>query len=294
MTIADVDKPETSEEAPDSPGLMQPSVPPPPAPLPTRKPHEAADEVIVIKRAHLNYAAIAVVFLLVGIVMGALLVGAGSGVTLNMVSTSVAAAFEDRGIGGAPTEEGPIAVSLDDDPSWGPKDAPVTIVEFSDFQCPFCERFFQETLPQIKQTYGDKIHFVYRDFPLPAQIHPQAYEAALAADCANEQGKYWQYHDLLFNHQDKLQEADLVSQAGTLGMNTDQFSQCVKSQKYAAEIQHDLQDGDNYGVTGTPTFFINGRRLVGAQAFVSFQKIIDDELAKKALSEDVTPEPPSG
>jgi protein-disulfide isomerase len=168
-------------------------------------------------------------------------------------------------------------VSVDDDPSWGPEDAPVTIVEFSDFQCPYCARFVTQTYPQIKQQYEGKVRFVFRDFPL-TQIHENAQNAAEAAGCANEQGKFWEYHDMLFTNQSALDVASLKSYASQLGLDSATFDQCLDSGKYAEEIQKDLQDGNQYGVQGTPSFFVNGLLVSGAQPFSVFQAVIDAAL----------------
>ena len=171
---------------------------------------------------------------------------------------------------------GPVDVSADDDPFLGEEDAPVTIIEFSDLQCPFCKRFFDQTLSQLKTNYIDtgKVKFVYRDFPLDS-IHPQARPAALAAECANEQDKFWEYHDLLFQKQDEWVNTGtpLFKQyAKDLGLDSDQFDTCLDSRKYEDEVQKDLNDGSSAGVQGTPSFFINGVQLSGAQPYASFPK----------------------
>jgi len=153
------------------------------------------------------------------------------------------------------------------------------VIEFSDFQCPFCKRFHDDTYDALRQKYGDKIHFVYRDFPLTS-IHPEAMKAAEAADCANEQGKFWEMHDLIFSTQASIGVANSKQLAQQLGLDTDKFNQCLDSDKYAQEIQADLSDGNTYGVSGTPTFFINGVRVVGAQPLAAFTTIIDQELNK--------------
>ncbi|MFQ5800857.1 MAG: DsbA family protein [Candidatus Hydrothermarchaeales archaeon] len=170
---------------------------------------------------------------------------------------------------------------IDDDPWAGDKDAEVIIVEFSDFQCPFCARA-APTVNQIKKIYGDKVLFVYRDFPL-SSIHPQAQKAAEASQCAFEQDKFWEYHDLLFEKQQDWAGVGVPKfkeYAADLGLDTDQFNGCLDSGKHAQEVTSDLQRGQHLGVTGTPTFFINGKKVVGAQPFSVFQGIIDDELAK--------------
>lgn len=190
---------------------------------------------------------------------------------------------------GQPTQ--PIKISLDDDPIRGNPDAPITILEFSDFQCPFCARFHSQTLPSIMEEYIDtgKANFVYRDFPIQS-IHPNALPAAVAAECANEQGKYWQYHDTLFEKQNSWAKLDTDSVISTfsqyaeeVGLQKQQFDSCLESGKYLEEIQHDLNDGRSYDVTGTPGFFIGNEeigfvKLSGAQPFDSFKKVIDSQL----------------
>jgi protein-disulfide isomerase len=176
-----------------------------------------------------------------------------------------------------PTPPAVVAVSVDDDPSWGPEDAPVTIVEFSDFQCPFCSRFFSETYPQIKQEYEGQVRFVYRDFPLTS-LHENAQKSGEAAECADEQGKFWDYHDTLFNNNSALDDASLKSYASQVGLDTATFNQCLDSGKYTEEVQKDYQEGISYGVTGTPAFFINGVSIIGAQPYANFKAAIDAAL----------------
>jgi protein-disulfide isomerase len=176
-----------------------------------------------------------------------------------------------------------VSVSADDDPGLGPTDAAVLIVEFSDFQCFYCARFATETLGQILNTYGDSVRLVYRDFPLTS-IHPQAQKAAEAAQCAHEEGKYWEYHDLLFQNQQALDVVNLKAYAEKVGLDTEAFDDCLDSGRFASEVSKDLTDGQVYGVTATPTFFINGRLVRGAQPFSVFQALIEEELAKQQQS----------
>jgi len=138
----------------------------------------------------------------------------------------------------------------------------VVIDEYSDFQCPFCGKFFKETLPQIEQAYGDKVEIVYKHFPL--SFHENAQKAAEASECARDQGKFWQYHDLLFENQGAFQDDKLVSYAEELGMDTRMFKDCLASGAKRLIIQRDFQEGLDQGLQGTPIFFINGRRLEGA------------------------------
>lgn len=179
----------------------------------------------------------------------------------------------------------------DDDPFLGNPDAPVTIVEFGDFQCPFCGKFFNTTEQDIIDTYvkTGKARLVYRDFPLTA-IHEEAQKSAEAAECANEQGKFWPYHDLLFSRQDSLSVKNYKAWARELKLNTGRFNQCLDSDKYAPEIEKDLADGEAAGVSGTPGSFINGRIAEGALPFEDykeqgrvqpgFRTIIEEELKK--------------
>jgi protein-disulfide isomerase len=174
---------------------------------------------------------------------------------------------------------GPVDVSVDDDPAKGPEDAPVTIIEFSDFQCAYCARFYAETLPQILENYGDRVRFVYRDFPLTS-IHAHALKAAEAAECADDQGSFWEYHDLLFQNQSALDLDSLKGYAASLNLDTAAFNECLDSGKYTDEVRNDVQDGLAAGVQGTPAFFINGRLLAGAQPYPVFEGAIEAALAE--------------
>jgi len=155
--------------------------------------------------------------------------------------------------------------------------APVTIVEFSDFQCMFCQRV-QPTLQQLLKKYEGKVKLAFRDFPL-REMHPRAEPAAEASRCAGEQGKFWEYHDLLWTDLSKLDPAGLSGHAKTLSLDIAKFEACVAGGKYKADIEKDLRDGQKAGVSGTPGFFINGVFLAGAQPLPEFEKLIDAELA---------------
>ncbi|MBS3132826.1 DsbA family protein [Candidatus Woesearchaeota archaeon] len=171
-------------------------------------------------------------------------------------------------------------VEVGDAPTMGREDAPVTLIEFSDFQCPFCGRHFSQTHPQIKQYYIDtgKVRFVYKHFPLDS-IHPQATPAALASECAKEQGKFWEYHDIIFQNQQSLGDASYKQWAAQLSLDTAQFNDCYDSQKYLSDVRSDLQEGSAAGVRGTPGFFLNGQPISGAQPFSVFQQAIEAELS---------------
>jgi len=176
---------------------------------------------------------------------------------------------------------------VDIDPSKGPENAPITIVEFSDFQCPFCAKA-APVVQQIVDTYGDKVRIVYRDFPL-SSIHPDAQKAAEAAECADDQGKFWEFHDLLYANQDKMSVNDLKQFAKNLGLDSNTFDKCLDSGKHEVEVKKDMQDGINMGVTGTPSFFINGQYLSGAQPFLEFQQIIDSMLSLITTPDQISP-----
>ena len=163
-------------------------------------------------------------------------------------------------------------------PAKGSASAPIEMIEFSDFQCPFCLRA-DPTVRQVLSTYGDRIRFVYRHYPLPN--HPNARPAAEAAACAGEQDKFWAYHDKLFAEQGRLQDADLKQNAAALGLDTSKFAACVDGHKSKAKVDEDIEAGREAGVDGTPAFFINGRALSGAQPFETFKRIIDEELEHK-------------
>ena len=162
-------------------------------------------------------------------------------------------------------------------PIWGPQTAPVTIIEFSDYECPYCKKWATEIWPQIKQAYPEEIRLVYKDFPL-SQSHPNASPAASAARCAGDQDKYWLFHDRLFASSG-LSAQLYESIAASLGMDVTQWQDCVNANKYNDEIVADYTYGAQLGITGTPTFFVNGLPMIGAQPFSAFKQVIDQELA---------------
>lgn len=176
----------------------------------------------------------------------------------------------------------PTAVQIDAGKGFvrGEKNAAVTIVEFSDFQCPFCKAA-TATMHQVMAQYAGKVRWVFRDFPI-ASLHPLANKAHEAARCAAEQGKFWEYHDLLFQRSPQLAPAELKQYARGLKLDGDAFDRCLEAGKYQPAVAADLEEGQRLGVSGTPAFFINGRLLAGAQPATAFQQIIDSELAKKS------------
>ncbi len=279
---------------------MEQSQPSPEKPIrlpETPRAESRPDETIVISQTTIYYFAIAVLFFIAGFAVAWIVLTTTTNNVFNNMKNDIAnaagsAAREavSSAIAGLPQGSGAAApvqptavprqnISVGTGPVWGPADAKVTIVEFSDFQCPYCERFFTSTYPLIKEKYGNKVKFVFRHFPI-AQIHPFATQAALASECANEQGKFWEYHDALFSNQQDLSKEALVKYAGLAKVpDTAKFSACLDSQKYNTKIQSDFNEAVGYGVQGTPTFFINGNILVGAQPFAAFDAAITQELA---------------
>ena len=182
----------------------------------------------------------------------------------------------------AGVSEEAIEIDIAGAPSRGSQMATVTIVEFSDFECPFCGRFFP-TLKQIKDTYGDRIQIVYRQFPLP-NLHPSAFKAAEASLCANEQGEFWAFHDLLFQEQSRLAVRDLKEKAGRLGLNQRKFDNCLDTGRYVQQVQDDMAAGRTAGVTGTPALFVNGIPIKGgAVDFEVVAEVLDQELQRAEL-----------
>lgn len=245
----------------------------------------ASSGVLVVPRVFLNYVLIAIVFFGLGAVI------AGAGVTALFNANSVenqklvdaaAAAVAEAG-GGAGAQQAGLQpgqrydVSVDNDPTRGPADAPVTIVEFSDFRCPYCGRFVSDTLEPLLANYGDRVRMVYRDFPILGQ---SSLVAALAGQCMNDQGKFWDFHSLAFANQQNLTREAFVSYAEQLKLDVPTFTACLDNQVHLDEIRADATYAQNLGVTGTPAFFINGRFVSGAQPYEVFANLIDEELAK--------------
>ena len=169
-------------------------------------------------------------------------------------------------------------LSVAGEPFMGSAQAPVTIVKFEDFQCPFCKQV-QPTFNELLSRYDGKVRLVHKDLPLES-LHPQARHAAEAARCAYEQGRFWEYHDKLYANSPKASADDLKNYAKVVGLNVDSFDRCLVSGKYKAVVQQDLNEGTQLGLSGTPTFFINGREISGNQPLTAFEAMIDEELAR--------------
>jgi len=190
----------------------------------------------------------------------------------------------------APSQPQNVLVSIDDDPIKGDPNAPVTLIEFSDYQCPFCKRFYDNVLGQIDDEYisKGKVRLVFRDYPLG--FHQKAMPAAIAANCAGEQGKYWVLHDFFFENPDKLDISAVLASAEELGLDKEEFEICVNDKTNEAEVIKDFEAGQKYGVRGTPSFFIgktgDGKKMTGvyvrgAQPYNVFKNHIDNLLAEK-------------
>lgn len=243
-------------------------------PEPVVEPVEEEAETFTFKATHF-YAILVVLAFSVGVILGYIVWGRAP-------ATQTAAAQVPGDIAQAPVitptqQYVRYKISTDGFPSLGPADAPITLVEFSDFQCPFCRQWEQQTYQPLLAAYPGKIRFVYRDFPLTS-IHPNAEPSAEAAQCANEQNAFWPFHDKLFNS-DTLSDAVYQQYAQDLNLNMTQFNECYSTHKYQKAIQDDSNFALNMGVNSTPTFFINGLAVIGAQPIDVFKQIIDKELA---------------
>jgi len=232
-------------------------------------------ETFTFKRSHF-YAVITVFAFAAGILLGYVIWGLSPAGTNTIVVGSGGGSVVE-----APVEEQPEFIRYDvaseGYPSIGPEDAPITIVEFSDYQCPFCKRWHDEVYQPLLNEYPGQIKLVYRHLPLTS-IHPDAFPAAEAAMCAGDQNAYWPFHELLFSR-DTLGINVYTQYAQELGLDMNSFETCVSERKYQEAVQTDLDFAVNMGVRSTPTFFINGLAVVGAQPLDIFKQVIDKELA---------------
>jgi protein-disulfide isomerase len=251
---------------------------PPETPAPLLPPK--SENTITFKRSHLYAVMLPLAFVL-GLSVGFLFWGRNQAEPPQGAASAPAVAAQDGQVA-APTQQ-PFRrydVPTGDNPSLGPADAAITIIEFSDYQCPYCRKWELEAWPKIQAAYPGKIRLVYRDFPLYS-IHPESEAAAIAADCAGDQQKYWEFHDLLFSDQLPLGQDSYVKYAAQVKLNVDQFTQCVTTQKFKDNVSSNYNYASNLGVNSTPTFFVNGIPMVGAQPFEAFKVLIDKELAGK-------------
>lgn len=169
-------------------------------------------------------------------------------------------------------------VDVTNDPVMGPDDAPVTIVEFSDFECPYCARFATVTAPALRRQYGDRIRWIFVNTPLRS-IHPNAFDAAVAGECAGEQDRFWPFYDAMFSGRFPATDDGLYGAAEDVGLEMERFGECYQNADPAPEVAADEREAQRFYILGTPTFFVNGRRLEGAQPPEVFAAVIDSILA---------------
>jgi protein-disulfide isomerase len=168
---------------------------------------------------------------------------------------------------------------MDAAPALGPADAPVTIVEYADFGCPACWEWYKlDVLKQLRAKYGDQIRFIWRDFPVITLLSPKAAEAG---QCAHEQGKFWEFHDLVYDQNGAIEASDLQAYAARIGLDMKQFSECVTSRRYRDRVNAEQQESFDRGLKGAPAFFVNDQRVIGPQRAAVFEDIIDPILAGK-------------
>lgn len=236
-----------------------------------------------VSRVMFNYVVIAAAFLVVGIIIGVVTVGSLNTVDSLEVQRIVQNAVADieiaSGDGGSNVN---MTQLVDDDPSLGNEDAPVTIVEFSAYACPYCGRHFNDTFQPLLDEYGDQIRYVYRDYPT---INPNvSFPAAMAANCAREQDAFWEYHAALFDNQNQLGDEFFRQLAADLELDTEQFNTCLDEQRYEEEVNNDYLDGLVNDISGTPSFFINGEFYSGAMPYEFFEKVIQRELEAQGIA----------
>lgn len=247
--------------------------------IPAATPEKAkSSDTVTFSRNTFNALVIGATFLVIGLVIGALAFGNGGGVDEAAVRAIVRDVLEESGT----DLKEDMAIMVDDDPYIGPEDAPIVIVEFSAYACPYCGRHFEQTFEPLLENYGQHIRYVYRDFPT---INPDvSFPASMAANCAAEQGQFWEYHDMLFSNQELLSVDYLTVAASQLNLDMDSFSECLADQRYYSEVENDFYDASVLGVSGTPSFYINGEFYSGAQAYEFFERVIQRELDRAGIA----------
>ncbi len=247
--------------------------------------HEKRDLPAAMTRKTLNYVVIAVAFTLVGLLIGsrAFAPAGEQAVTVDeaQLRAVIESVLDEYDLGDSAAEAGPDRFALvDDDPYIGEEDAPVVIVEFSDFFCSFCKRHFDLTFEPILENYGQYIRYVYRDF---ARLTAESTPASAAAQCAFAQGKFWEFRAAFFDNQGQLGRDFYLKTAEEYELDIEEYTACLDEGRYISEVEIDGFDGQIAGVTGTPGFFINGRILSGAQPYSIFERMIQRELAKAGI-----------
>jgi protein-disulfide isomerase len=243
------------------------------------EPPQIQDEDFVIFRRSHFYSVLVVLAFAVGVLVGYMAWGRGGAVAA--VPAQAAAAADNPVQNSAPTPTPEIVrydIPWEGYPAIGPEDAEIVIVEFSDYQCPYCLRWHQQVYNELMAAYPGKIRLVYRNLPLTS-IHPEAMPAAIAAECAGDQNAYWPYHDALFSGKYELGQDAYKQYASDLGLDMAAFEICLVENPNADAIQADMDFAINLGIRSTPTFFVNGLAIVGAQPIEVFKSVIDRELA---------------
>lgn len=249
---------------------------------PARSPKPSDEPVVMLSGGMLNVVLIAITCLAVGVLIGQNLSPS------NLTSRDVELVVRDVLIEASLlTETQSNAELVDDDPYIGSKDAPIVIVEFGDFQCRFCNIHFHETLEPLLENYGPYIRYVYRDF---ATLTTESEPAAIAAECADEQGKFWEFHNEFYSNAEYLSEAFYLHVAEQLGLDVDAYTACLQDPRILEEVQEDLIAGQFNGVTGTPGFLINGVLVRGAQPYPVFEKVIEREMARLGVTRTERPQ----
>lgn len=228
-----------------------------------------------------NYFVIAALFLMIGLVLGSQFFAAPAAPALTQedVARIVNEALANANFSAGGVDNSRFEL-VDNDPFLGPEDAPVVIVEFSDFRCPYCGRHYTETLEPLLENYGQYIRYVYRDF---AVLGPESVQAALAARCANEQDRFWDFHNTFFSNQGLLSRDFYLATARQFELNIGQFTECLDTAKYQNDLNADLFDGQLNGVSGTPGFFVNGTFIRGAQPYEIFERAVQRELSRAGI-----------
>lgn len=250
---------------------------------------ETLSPVISIPRTSFNYVIIAIMCLIIGGLGGYLLADQRNQANRDLVDLAVeramAVQLEQIQAMRPPDLSDPnsrFTVSTDNDPALGAseEDAVVQIIEFSDFNCGYCARFATQTLSRIVDTYGEHVRFIYRDYPILAD---SSAEAAIAAQCANEHGQFWEYHNLLFATENEFSRDLFVEMASSLGIDNEAFTTCLDEGRYYENVVTDYREAQSLGIRGTPAFFVNGRPISGAQEFEYFASIIEEELEANGI-----------
>lgn len=243
-----------------------------------------SEDTITFKRSHL-YSVLLPLAFVAGLSLGYIFWGRNTAPATQSAAAVPQSnpAASTSGQAQSPSESQPQQVTrydvpIDDDPILGPEDAPITIIEFSDYECPYCRKWHNEVYGRLFEEYPDQVRLVYRDFPLYS-IHSNAIPAAEAANCAYEQGSFWKFHDKLFGMELGLSADAYQQYAQDLSLDMDAFNECVDTRRYRDEVQSDYDYASQLGIRSTPTFFVNGIALVGAQPYEVFQEVIDKELA---------------